>query len=437
MNSEGLFLQNVVLKILLNMKHIHLLSLAAALFLLACKRDTNKLDSIGPNYITTEEAFSISSDPANFTFDGSTVHFTAKLTASALWKIEIRGLNSGAIKRFSDTSQFIDVTNTVWDGSSDTTMKFFSEPCVATLYIPASGVTKTINFNSYIGPFSITQAFAINNTTVSFGSSVYFTGEFNRIKSWTITITGTTSGATRVITGNSTTLSNANASWDGSSDVPYFFRSETCEAVLSFPDTSLTQSVTFTIATPKTHPGYLIDDFEAASFGTYLGSYTGTYFDAPDQASSIIELYNFSPAPQGNKVVRFDCNDVNSSYYTGGVYHNSVGSNYGIPSMSNDSLYLNLFIYGYAGGNAALSIEVKESDGDSWQPAQIAVNWTGWKLVSMKYSQMSNNAGTGNVTRETNKINAINFSMNSVPQGLNCRALIDYMIFTQGSALKP
>jgi uncharacterized membrane protein YciS (DUF1049 family) len=413
------------------MKTVLKFFLALVFFLVSCKRDANKLDSIGPNYVTTEEEFSISSNPANFTSDGS-VHFTAKLTVSSSWKIEIRGSKSGAIKRFSGTSQFIDLSNTEWDGSSDTTVKFRSEACVAKLYIPASGVIKKINFNSYIGPFSITQNFAINVSPVNFSSSIYFTGEFNRSKDWTITITGATSGASKTITGSSNVLSSSNAAWDGSSDALFFFRAESCQAVLSFPDTSLTQTINFTINSPKNHGGYLINDFEASAFGTYLGSYNGNFFDAADQATSIINLFTFSPSIQGNKVVRFDCHDVNSSYYTGGIYHNSVGSNYGIPVLDNDSLRLNFFVYGYAGGNAALSVEISENDGDKWQPTQIAVNWTGWKLVSIQYSQMANNSGTGNITRESNKINAVNVSMNSIPAGQNCKALIDYIIFSDG-----
>ncbi len=414
----------------------NILILITGLLLLSCKRDANKLDSIGPTYITTEEAFAVSPDPANFTLGN--VHFNAKLTAKALWKIEVRGLNSGAVKRFSGTSQIINSATANWDSSSDTTLAFKSEPCIATLYIPASKVTKTINFNTivYNGPFNITQALAINATPVNFPSSVYFTAKFSNVKNWILTITGSTSGAVKKITGSSITLSSSNTSWNGSSDTAFFFRAETCQAVLSFQDTSLTETVNFTIATPKTHPGYLINDFEESAFGSYLGSNNGTYFDAPDQATSTIDLFTFSPAIEGNKVLRFDCNDVNSSYYTGGVFHNSTASNYGIASMSSDSLYLNLFVYGYASGNASLSIEIMESDGDRWQPAQFSVTWTGWKLVSLKFSQMSDHLGTGNITRESNKINTVNISMNSVPQGLNCKALVDYLIFTKGT-LKP
>lgn len=413
------------------MKNIYYILILSFSLLLACKRDSEKLTQIGPAYVTTEEAFSISSDPADFTTGGH-VNFKAKLTTHTPWTIEVKGLYSEAIKRFSDTSEVIDLSNTQWDGSSDTTMKFRSEPCVAKLYLPVSKVTKTIRFNSFIGPFSITTPLAISTNPVDFGVPVSFTGELNRVKSWVITIKGNTSGAIKRISGFDKSLSASNTTWDGSSDTTFFFRAEACQAILSFPDTSLTQTIDFTISQPKTHSGYLINDFEAAVFGTYLGNYTGNYFDAADQASSTIDLFAFSPAPEGSKVLRFDCKDVNSSYYTGGAYHNSVASSFGMPSMSADSLYMNLFIYGYANGNAALSIEVKESDGNSWAPAQINVNWIGWKLVSLQFSKMT---GTG--TRESSKINAVNISMNSIPQGQNCRALVDYLIFTQGAPLKP
>jgi hypothetical protein len=292
----------------------------------------------------------------------------------------------------------------------------------------------------FLGPAYITpeEPLQISSDPVDFGMPVYFTAALYKSKAWIITITGSTSGATKVLNGSSQKITSSNASWDGSSDNALFFRAESCQAVLSFPDTTLTQSVNFTIAVPKTHPGYLISDFETVSFGTYMGSNTGTYFDTPDQATSTIDLYTFSPSPQGSKVLRFDCNDVDADYYTGGVYHNSVAANYGIPAMNSDELYLNLLIYGYSGGRAGISIEVKESDGDNWQPAQIPINWIGWKLVSLKYSQMSSSASTGNVTREANKINSVNISMNSVPDpGYNCKALVDYVIFTSGTPLQP
>lgn len=290
----------------------------------------------------------------------------------------------------------------------------------------------------FLGPAHIMpeEPLLISSDPVDFGTPVYFTAALYKSKSWIITITGNTSGATKVINGSSQKITSSNATWDGSSDNALFFSAESCQAVLSFPDTTLTQFVNFTISVPKTHPGYLISDFETTGFGSYLGSNTGNYFDTPDQATSTIDIYSFSPAAQGNKVLRFDCNDVDADYYTGGVYHN-VGTNYGIPAMNNEDLYLNLLVYGYTGGNAALSIEVTESDGDKWQPAQIMINWVGWKLISFKYSQMSNNASTGNIIRETNKINSINISMNSIPPGSNCKALVDYVIFTASTPLQP
>src|SRR6478752_4696079 len=101
------------------MKKIYYILILSFTLLLACKRDAEKLTQIGPAYVTTEEAFSISSDPANFTTGGH-VNFKAKLTVYTPWTIEVKGLYSGAIKRFSDTSQVIDLSNTEWDGSSDT-----------------------------------------------------------------------------------------------------------------------------------------------------------------------------------------------------------------------------------------------------------------------------------------------------------------------------
>ncbi|MFN8439099.1 MAG: hypothetical protein U0V72_15930 [Cytophagales bacterium] len=403
----------------------------------SCKRDVEKDKFVGPLYVTTSEDLQISANPADFTAGGS-VFFKAKLTKSSAWKLKITGNKSGAYKVISDTSQVLDMTNTSWDGSSDTTVKFMSESCTATLYMPESDNTKSIEFSYFLGPFSIVEDLAINAKPVDFTQNVYFTAKLNRIKSWTLTIKGQTSGAVKRIKGYDNTVNLANATWDGSSDTTFFFRkSETCIATLSFPDTSLVQSIDFTLNTAKTHTGYLICDYESTTMASYTDSYIGNYFDAADKATSVIDLLAFSPAPEGAKVLSFNCNDVNSSYYTGGAYHNSKGSNFGIPAFSSDSVYLNMFVYGYSGGNAALSIEIKESDGDSWKPAQLSINWVGWKLVSFKLANATDGGSTGNKIKESAKINAVNISMNSIPQGQNCKALVDYLIFTTGSVLKP
>ena len=74
---------------------------------------------------------------------------------------------------------------------------------------------------------------------------------------------------------------------------------------------------------------------------------------------------------------------------------------------------------------------------------QVNVDWVGWKLVSIKYSDIpclvngSPSAPSGEGTHQSDKIRAINMLHLANPTSGYAKAKLDYMIFTENAPLNP
>ncbi len=117
---------------------------------------------------------------------------------------------------------------------------------------------------------SMETPFAVNTSTPDFsvGQRVYFSGTFKGETYWVITVTGATSGAVKTFFGTGTSI--VNATWDGSADRLPSFGAEAVTAVLSFPRsvTTATVSLGLTIAGAKNNDAghVLITDFSTVKF---------------------------------------------------------------------------------------------------------------------------------------------------------------------------
>ena len=67
-------------------------------------------------------------DGADFSAN-ETIHFTAEFSKQVDWTLTIVGLNSGSTKVITGKSNYIDSTNSIWDGSSTTLPFFVAEDC--------------------------------------------------------------------------------------------------------------------------------------------------------------------------------------------------------------------------------------------------------------------------------------------------------------------
>ena len=83
-------------------------------------------DIYGPLEII--QNFTISNDSMDFTGNNST-HFIAKFSKRVSWQININGIISGSKKIISGESNYIDESNSSWNGNSTTLPFFTEEPC--------------------------------------------------------------------------------------------------------------------------------------------------------------------------------------------------------------------------------------------------------------------------------------------------------------------
>ena len=63
------------------------------------------------------EEFDITDRSVNFS-ENETTTFTATFNKNVSWKLEIKGLSSGAIKEITGFSSQLDATNALWNGST-------------------------------------------------------------------------------------------------------------------------------------------------------------------------------------------------------------------------------------------------------------------------------------------------------------------------------
>jgi hypothetical protein len=116
---------------------------AISFLLVSCKTE-EEFD--GPSLNDLYGAFSVvqglnaSADEVNFS-DGSTVHFTAQFSKNVNWTLEIKGLESGAVKEISGFSNVLNSANSQWNGTTSILPFFRAETCAVQLYVESESDT--------------------------------------------------------------------------------------------------------------------------------------------------------------------------------------------------------------------------------------------------------------------------------------------------------
>jgi len=290
----------------------------------------------------------------------------------------------------------------------------------------------------------------IKGPTLLAPRNTFFTAHFNESAKWTITIVGSVSQAQKTLTGVSTFLdsSNVDAIWDGNSDNGYYFiPTEKATATLTILGSEQQQSISFIIARTiayKANSAVLLNDFEGGfSLITYGDDLDPFGNPAPDTRTDIVP-------PQGRSSMVIEGTDHNGDYFIGG-YQQPLDSSTFLGKSPSD-IYINMYIYGFGPEkkltpNATkLNIGVSEDDNqngafdpekeDSFEQ-QVNVDWQGWKLVSIRYSNLkpsssSLNGGNGNKNLEPSKAVSISANLISSPNGSTVGTALDYMIVSFG-----
>jgi hypothetical protein len=141
----------------------------------------------------------------------------------------------------------------------------------------------------------------------------------------------------------------------------------------------------------------------------------------------LIGLINFKATAYGAKTFPLSSNPTN-------LFFNVLV--WGEPSLIN-SLVLFQFQEDENGdGNFSANSEDMYSH-------QISINWVGWKLISIRYSDLvamvngAPAAASGNDVFEPNKLMQINMLHLANPKSGYAKSKLDYIIFTQNNPLQP
>ena len=299
------------------------------------------------------------------------------------------------------------------------------------------------------GQFTIINTLQASQDSVDFsvGETVFFTASLSKNTSWQLRISGLSSGAEKIITGLSSSLDASSGLWNGSTSNLPLFRAEQCKVELTFAGEPDTLVVYVKVLQPKTNSGFIVADFENG-FNSGWGSFTQS------GANMDFQIKTDTSAAEGNDYLNM-AGTVNWDWLIGLV--NFKASAYGastLPLPSNpNAVYFNVMIYGEPGLiNSIVLFQFQEDDNgdglftstsEDMYSIEIPVNWVGWKLISVKYSDLlclvNGTASTpaGNGTHNSDKIQQINMLHLANPSSGFAKAKIDYVIFTENGPLIP
>ena len=297
--------------------------------------------------------------------------------------------------------------------------------------------------------FSVITNLKVSKDSVNFSTneSVYFNAEFSKVATWKLEIIGQTSGAVKEITGTGSKLTSNETSWDGSTTIFPVFRSELCKARLTIEGEDDTLFTTVKVKQPKVNSGFVVADFDSpfnSGWTSFVQAGAKMDFQIKSDITSpqgsgylnmagtvdwdwLIGLINFKATAYGAKTFPLSSNPTN-------LFFNVLV--WGEPSLIN-SLVLFQFQEDENGdGNFSANSEDMYSH-------QISINWVGWKLISIRYSDLvamvngAPAAASGNDVFEPNKLMQINMLHLANPKSGYAKSKLDYIIFTQNNPLQP
>jgi hypothetical protein len=307
------------------------------------------------------------------------------------------------------------------------------------------------NLNDLYGDLTIVQGLEVigDSTDFSNNESLFFTASFSKIVDWSISIAGQNSGSTKIISGKSNSINEENSSWNGGVTTLPFFQVENCSAVLTFSNHNDTIFKTLNIVSSKNYGNgqeLLISDFESGFNPNFTNFFQTT-------CSKSIET---GGAGQKERYLSQE-GTCDWDWLIGYIdYPTSHWLQQGVLSADPDNVFFNMMIYGDSTlsptneANSLFKLEFYEDENqDSYYNAsnedrldyEFNVDWNGWKMISIRYSDLilatdPNGGGTGgNAIREPNKIIKIRTLLLANPASGFAKADVDYLIWSEGSPI--
>lgn len=328
----------------------------------------------------------------------------------------------------------------------------------------------------------------------------HISANFSNRVTYYITITGQQSGAVKKYTGVSDKIDDNTPGgiWNGSHDGLFFFRTgETVDVVITFlrSDVTLGGTTTINVArNPVTGNTNLYalgttasNSYEAANVVPGNFPVQFAFSEAVIDANKYVERIQTSTigvkSIQGLYSLRIAGKSAQpDGFFVGGIQHRqgfqTTANAFMLPTSWTDpsQIYFNVYIYGNGNSNATVNLEFHESDfdnphndrvlpkdtlkfegcggtqqlnqyghdpctDDGWVYA-VPVNFTGWKLVSVKYNDFSRsvsipNGGSGNGIKEPTRVARIQMGVVSNPAFKVADVMFDYPVISYGAPFDP
>jgi hypothetical protein len=293
-------------------------------------------------------------------------------------------------------------------------------------------------------PLTIVSGLSSSSDLVDFaaGESVYFTAEMSKSINWQLRIIGLESGAEKIVEGFSETIGATEYVWDGSTTNFPVFRNEACLVELTFENESDTLTDSLVIATPKTNEGFLVADFDSGfnpGWTSFIQSGLNMDFQVTNDGSAAEGDAHFNMAGTVDWDYLIGLVNFNANAYNGDIH-------FPLSSNPND-VYFNAMIYGdptLKNSIVLFQFEEDENSNEIFDPAsedmysyELPITWTGWQLVSVRYSDMINPDAAGNGVHDPHRIKQINMLHLANPDFGFASSKLDYLIFTENGPLKP
>lgn len=322
--------------------------------------------------------------------------------------------------------------------------------------------------------------FSTSNKTM--GTPVSFTANFTTEVSWKIVIWGNLSNATKEIKGTGTAINNTNSVWEGdASSIQFFMKNDTCTASLyvqgidtaiSTTQTIIKKLISYHLRTVDGVRYLLVDDYDGNHMGTKgMEGLSGDGFDNGTPKYVTVNTTRIN----GNNAFHMEGTDINNNGWLFSMNHKDLvemvtttDSTKNILSHDPDNFYVNIYIRGTGKPNSAVHLKMYEYDiattskslmdslkatgfvytvplqakNDGWIYI-VNVNWEGWKLVSVPYSEFRadndlTKGGSGNHIKEPWKITAMAVSLLSDPSyGFEVAADVDFVVLSEGGPFVP
>ncbi len=305
------------------------------------------------------------------------------------------------------------------------------------------------SLNDIYGEFSFVQPFLITDESVDFGAgeTTSFSAEFSKNVNWQIRITGLSSGAEKIISGTSNILDADNTLWTGTTTTLPMFRAELCAIELTFENETDTILDTLEILSPKVNAGLLLSDFESGwnpGWSSFVQSGGDMSFNITDAVSSAQGQYYYDMGGEVNWDWLIGLIDIPATAYGAPTF----------PLSENPgNVFFNVLLNNPPGiTNSVVLFQFREDDNEDgifsegtedMFSAEIKMTEAGWQLISRNYAELPTlvngvaSEPLGNGIYEPHKLWRVSILMLANPTSGYSQALMDYLIFTEGSALQP